>query len=266
MVEVMKIMATSFKRSHAGTAALSTLSLQQATTDPRFCQRLLDTHGEVWVSLLLGHCSFLLGPGEHKFLFVPSKSLFPESCVSSGDSMVGLMATSSKRAHAIPRSVAPSPCSCGRPLLTCTSTGDTKTLTGRSDTVSVGSSGAYEVLSEPSEHLWWGRVLILGVILPLLPSFLGFSFPLDVGCLFLVGSNIFLLMFCAVVSCNFGVLAGEDKRASFYSAILLNLREEDHQEEVATIHRRTIKKGLQITITPDNHDGVITRLGPGILE
>ena len=29
-----------------------------------------------------GHCSFLLGPGVHKVLFVPSKGLFPQSCVS----------------------------------------------------------------------------------------------------------------------------------------------------------------------------------------
>ena len=74
------------------------LTLQQATTDPRLCQRLLDTHGQVWVSLLWGHCSFLLGPGTHKVLSVPSKSLFAQSCVSSGSSVVGLMVTSSKRA------------------------------------------------------------------------------------------------------------------------------------------------------------------------
>ena len=80
-------MVTSFKRSHACTATLS--ALQQATTDPRLRQRLLDTHGQVWVSLLWGHCSFLLGPGVHKLLFVPSKGLFPQSCVSSGGSMVG---------------------------------------------------------------------------------------------------------------------------------------------------------------------------------
>ena len=53
-----------------------------------------------------GHCSFLLGPGVHKFLFVPSNSLFPQSCVSSVVSMVGLMVTSSKRAYATPRSTA----------------------------------------------------------------------------------------------------------------------------------------------------------------
>ena len=56
---------------------------------------------------LRSHCnekpavSFLLGPGVHKVLFVPSKSLFPQSCLSSGSSMVGLMVTSSKRAYAI---------------------------------------------------------------------------------------------------------------------------------------------------------------------
>ena len=82
-------------------------TLQQATADPCLCQRLLDTHRQVWVSLLWGHCSFLLGPGACKVLFVPSKSLFPQSCVSSGGSMVGLFAASSKRAYAIPRSAAP---------------------------------------------------------------------------------------------------------------------------------------------------------------
>ena len=107
MVEVMKIMATSFKRSQAHTAVLSAPSLQQAPANAHLHWRLLDTHGQVLVSLLWGHCTFLLGPGAHKLLFVPSKSLFPQSCVSSRGSMVGLMVTSSKRAYAIPRSTAP---------------------------------------------------------------------------------------------------------------------------------------------------------------
>ena len=34
-----------------------------------------------------GVCSFLLGPGAHRILIVPSKSLFPQSCVSSGGSL-----------------------------------------------------------------------------------------------------------------------------------------------------------------------------------
>ena len=82
------------------------LTLKQATTNPHLHQRLLDTHGHVWVSLLWGRCSFLLGPGAHKVLFVPSKSLFPQSCLNSDGSMVGLMVNSSKRAYAIPRSAA----------------------------------------------------------------------------------------------------------------------------------------------------------------
>ena len=43
----------------------------------------------------------------HRVLFVPSKSLFLQSCVGSGGSVVGLIAASSKRAYAIPRSTAP---------------------------------------------------------------------------------------------------------------------------------------------------------------
>ena len=107
MVEVMKIIVTSFKRSHAHTAALSAPTLQQATTNPHLCWRFQDTHEHVWVRFLWGHCSFLLGPGVQRVLFVPYRSLLSQSCVSSGGSMVGLMATSSRRAYAIPRSAAP---------------------------------------------------------------------------------------------------------------------------------------------------------------
>ena len=89
------------------TTALSAPNPAAATTDPRLCWRLLDTHRQVWVSLLWGHCSFLLDPGAHNILFVPSKSLFPQSSVRSGSSRVALMATSSKRAYAIPRSATP---------------------------------------------------------------------------------------------------------------------------------------------------------------
>ena len=49
----------------------------------------------------------VLGPGVHKVLFVTSKSLFPQSCVNSGGSMVGFMTTSTKIAYALPRSAAP---------------------------------------------------------------------------------------------------------------------------------------------------------------
>ena len=55
-------------------------------------QQALSTHAsardswtlrQVWISLLWGCCSFLLGLGVHKVLLVPSKSLFPQSYGSS---------------------------------------------------------------------------------------------------------------------------------------------------------------------------------------
>ena len=59
------------------------LTPQQATVNPCLCQELLDTHKQVWLNLLWGHCPFLLAPGVHKVLFVPSKSLFPQFCGNS---------------------------------------------------------------------------------------------------------------------------------------------------------------------------------------
>ena len=112
-------------------------TLQQATTNPQLCWRLLDTHKQVWVSLFCVHCSFLLGSDVHKVLFVPSKNLFPQSCVNSGSSMVGLMATSSKRAYSIPRSAAlraPAPAASH-----CWSVPLQETLKHSSGSVSVGS-------------------------------------------------------------------------------------------------------------------------------
>ena len=106
MVEVMKIMAPPSKGSLQALLNSVPPTLQQDAADPHLHQRLLDTHGQVWVNLLWGHCSFLLGSGVHKVLFVLSKSRFPQSCVNSGGSMVGLMATSFKRAYAIPKSTA----------------------------------------------------------------------------------------------------------------------------------------------------------------
>ena len=105
MVEVTKIMVTSFKRSHAHTSVLS-------ASDPEagHCQStpLLEIPGHTWACLgqvLVG--SLLLSPGSWCTQgVVCALQEFPQSCVSSGGSMVGLMATSSKRAYAIPRSAA----------------------------------------------------------------------------------------------------------------------------------------------------------------
>ena len=114
----------------------------------------------------------------------------------------------------------PEPRHCSRPLLTHTSTGDTQTLKGRSSSVPVGFSGTLKVLFEPSKHLWWVWGLILNAILLLLPSFLGFSFALGPEVSFFGGIQHSPVDGFSPVSCNFGVLTGEDARTSFYSAVL----------------------------------------------
>ena len=76
-LEVMKIMAAYFKRSHVHTA---TLSAPNPEAGLHHFTPLPETPGHSWESLdqcLVGHCSFLPSPGAHKFLFVPSQSLFP---------------------------------------------------------------------------------------------------------------------------------------------------------------------------------------------
>ena len=152
----------------------------QATADPHLCRRLLDMHRQVWVSLWWGHCSFLLGPSVYSFVCALPESVSPVLCEFwqlcggvNGDLLLeGLYHT-----HVC---CTQSPCPCGSPLLTHTSTVDTQTqfclrLSG------VSGSWCAQGLFEPSEHLWrvWG--LILNVISLLLPSWWGFSFTLGHG-------------------------------------------------------------------------------------
>ena len=104
MVELMKIMAISFKRSCVCTAALSASNPAAGHHQPT---PLLETPGHSWASLGQSLVwSLLLSPGSwctsHEVLFVLSKSLFPQSCVSSGSSRVGLLTTPSKRIYTIP--------------------------------------------------------------------------------------------------------------------------------------------------------------------
>ena len=81
MVEVMKIMVTFSKGPMHALLHSVPQTLQQATANPGLCQRLLDTHGQVWVSLFCGHCSFLLGPGAHKvFICAFQESVSPVLC------------------------------------------------------------------------------------------------------------------------------------------------------------------------------------------
>ena len=86
------------------------------TQCPRPYSRPLLTHTSSWDTWTLTGKSGLVSCGVTapfswfwctQVLFVPPKSLFPQFCVSSGGSMVGLMVTSSKRAYALPRSAVP---------------------------------------------------------------------------------------------------------------------------------------------------------------
>ena len=136
---------------------------------PQSCRRPPPTHastGDSWASLgqsLVG--SLPLSPGSWctQGSVCAHQESISQSCVSSGSSVVGLMATSSKRAYAILKSAAPShtqvhctqsPCPYSSPLQTRTSPGYTQTQFCLSLGVFSGSWCA-QGLFEPSKHLWW---------------------------------------------------------------------------------------------------------------
>ena len=107
MVEVMKIMAPSFKRSCACTAALIVLNPAAGHYQPMLPW---ETPGHSWASLsqsLVG--SLLLSPGSWcaQGSVCALQEFVSQSWVGAGDSMVGLMVISSKRAYARTRSAAP---------------------------------------------------------------------------------------------------------------------------------------------------------------
>ena len=115
-------------------------------------------------------------------------------------SMVGLMVTSSERAYATCHVTQvccnQSPCPHGRPLLTCTSAGDSQILKGRSGSGSVKSLR----LSVHKAFFWALWVSLAGMGFD--SKWFCFSYHLlgvsplllDMGYLYLVGSNILLLM------------------------------------------------------------------------
>ena len=132
MVGVVKIMVTSFKKSHAALLHSVPPTLQRTTAYPCLCWRLLDTHGhsvdtQICVSLLWGHCSFLLSLSVQKVCLCPPRVCFPVLCkfwwlyggVNGYLLQEGLCHTQVCCIQ--------SPCPCGRPLLTHTSAGDTQT-------------------------------------------------------------------------------------------------------------------------------------------
>ena len=139
MVEVMKIMVTSFKTSHACTA---TLSAPNPAAGHQHSMPPSETPGHFRASLgqsLVG--SLLLSPGSWctQGSVCAHQESISQSCVSSGSIMMGLMATSSKRAYATSTSAAPR---APAPVADdCLPVPPQETLKHSSVSVSVGSLG-----------------------------------------------------------------------------------------------------------------------------
>ena len=177
----MKIMSTSFKRSHACTAALSA---PNPVAGHCLSTSLPETPGHSQASLgqsLVG--SLLLYPGSwctQGFVCTPQESFFSQSCVNSGGSMVGLMQPPSRGLMPFPSLLHPEPLPLQQSTTNPYPTGDTQTS---SVSVSLGVSGPWcaQGLFEPSEHLCWVWGFILNMILPLLPPCGGFSFAFGCG-------------------------------------------------------------------------------------
>ena len=181
MVEVMKIMATSFNMSHAPTATLSAPNPAAGHRQPTPPPMTLG-HSQASLSQsLVG--SLLLSPGSwcaQNFVCAVQKPVSLVLCkfwwlyggvngdlLQEGLCHMQFYCTQS-----------PSPCS--SPQLTHTSSGDTQTQFCLS---LCGASGSWcaQGLFEPSECLWWVWGLILNMILPPY-SLVGASpSPLDVG-------------------------------------------------------------------------------------
>ena len=108
MVEVMKIVVASFKRSHTCTATLtvapnSAADHHQPTPPLETPEHSQTSLGQSLVrSLLIFPGSWCTQDSVHAL-----QEFISQSCVSSGSFLVGLMVTSSKRAYAIPKFVAP---------------------------------------------------------------------------------------------------------------------------------------------------------------
>ena len=120
MVEVMKIMLTSFKISHHVLLQSMLPTLQQATTNPCLCWRLLDTHRQVSCGVTVPFSWVLV----HKISLCPPWVYFPVLCKFwqvyggvNGDCLQEDLCHMNTQ----------SPCPCGRSLPTRTSTGNTQT-------------------------------------------------------------------------------------------------------------------------------------------
>ena len=81
--QVMKITATSFTRSCAPSATLRAPDPAAGHPDPHPRWRLLDTHRQVWVSLLWGHWPFCWVLVCIRFCLCPSRVCLPSPVLSS---------------------------------------------------------------------------------------------------------------------------------------------------------------------------------------
>ena len=176
-------MVTFFKRSHAHTAKLSAPNPAASHRQP---MPLPETPRHSWANLgqsLVG--SLLLYPGSWCIqgsvcaLLCSPQDYFPVLCkFSQLYSGVNYDLLQEGLCHT--QVCVQSPCPCGSPLLTHTSTGDTHTQFCLSLCGIPGSCCA-QGLFEPSEPLWQEQGLILNVNSPLLLSWWGFSFTLVRG-------------------------------------------------------------------------------------
>ena len=200
MVEVMKIMATSFKTPCAHTAALCAPNPAAGHCQPT---PLPETPGHSQASLGQSPVgSLLLPPGSWYapgFVCALQESVPPVLCEFCNElhpePLPLQQATADKdlcRRHSDP--------------------GPAQPLWGLWVLV-------HKALFEPSKCLWqvWG--LTLNVTSRPLPSCWGFSFALRRAVSFFGGIQPSPADGCSAVSCNFGVLTGEDRCTSFYSPI-----------------------------------------------
>ena len=208
MVEVIKIIVASFKRSPACAAALS-------APNPVACHCQLTSPLKT-----LGHSQASLSQSLVRLLLLSPGSWYAQGFVSALQESVspvllkfwllygGVNGDLFQRGLChIQVCPIQSPCPWGRPLMTQASTRNTQTLKGRSGSVSVGSPHAHKFSFESSECLWrvWGLILNTSPLLIL--SCWGFAFVLGHGVSF------------SAARYYFGVLTG-DEHKSFYSAIL----------------------------------------------
>ena len=148
-------------------------TLQQATSNPRLHQRLLDTHRQVSCGVTVPFSWVLV----HEVLLCPPRVCFRVLCKFwqlyggvNGDLLQEDLCNTHTQ----------SPCPCGRPLPTHTSAGDTQaqfclTFCG------VPGFWCAQGLFEPSECLWWEWGLILNVNSPSCNLSGASPLPLNVG-------------------------------------------------------------------------------------